>query len=533
MTAGDLQVRSAIAAMPVFQADGKFSMVAYERALSSRGMGPAGFEQRMQDALTAEQLQVAIQDSNWSTPAEIAESQRLRGQKRTFEYVTIDAERFLDETNISEEQARAHYDENQASFIAPEQVQLSYIELSRDSIAATLEADESELKGYYEQNLKNYMAPEQRQASHILFTLGKDAEEAEVAKVEEKVQSALDRLKAGEDFADLAKELSDDPGSAANGGDLGFFGRGVMVGPFEETAFALAEGEISEPVRSDFGIHLIRLEAIRPASGKAFEEVRDEVSEAYLGAEAERQLFEYAERLADLAYEDPDSLSPAAEGLGVEIKTSGWVPRTGAEGLFANDKLLNAAFSDDVLHQGLNSELIEISPQQMVVLRVDGHKESAVKPFEEVRDELIDNLHKEAAAEKAKEKGDALLAELKAGNRTLVELAAEMELEPVREELAQRNSPAPREVSNAVFRLPRPQGEATRGYGSTVLGNGDYVLIALEAVEDGEVAEDAPQRKALGSGLARSMGSAEFQHLIKNLRQSADVRIELTSGDEE
>lgn len=528
MAAGDLQVRSAIAAIGAFQIDGRFNLNAYERALSSRGMSPASFEDRMQQALTTEQLQSAISDSNWATLKEFRDAQRLRQQKRSFAYIRLDADALLETIEVDDARAKSEYEANSADYIAPEQVRLRYIELDRDSIAATLEAAESDLLGYYQQHVKNYMAPEQRKASHILIALASDAPEAEVAEAEKKARAILDRISAGEDFATLAQELSDDPGSAPNGGDLGFFGRGVMVGPFEDAAFSLAQGEISDPVRSDFGFHIIRLDAIQPSVGRSFEEVREEVRSAYLTEQAERKLYEIAERLANLAYEESGSLAPASEALGIDIQVSDWIPKTGGSGIFANPKLLNAAYGDDVLHQGLNSELIEISPQQMLVLRVEDHKESAVRPFDEVRDEIIEKLKSQLASEQVGAQGRKLLESLRSGQLDMAVAAEQAGVEVQQQELVARTGPAPSEISSRAFRMPRPVDDAPV-YGEAELADGDFVVLRLDAVQDGDPdAQDDAQRVSASQSMARALGSAEYDHLLKNLRQEGEVTLSLT-----
>ena len=273
----------------------------------------------------------------------------------------------------------SYYETNQQLFMAPERVKVEYIELDIANISATLKADEASLLGYYEQHKNEYVTAERRRASHILFALS-EGPAAEADALQTGIESALERIRSGEEFAKVAKELSQDPGSAESGGDLGYFDKGIMDQAFEDAAFALSVGEVSEPVKSSFGYHIIKLTAVQEESGKSYDQVKDQIKAAYLKSEAEKLFYEYAERLSDLAYEDPDSLQPAADALGIETKISDWIERSGGSGLFASTKVTGAAFSDDVLLERHNSEAIEIGAEHILVLRVVEHEESSVRP---------------------------------------------------------------------------------------------------------------------------------------------------------
>jgi peptidyl-prolyl cis-trans isomerase D len=533
MKAGDALVRAEIARIPVFQVDGRFSMTAYERTLRSQGLSPQGFEQRMYRGLVSDQLQNAVSGTAWVTDAELAESVRLRRQQRSFAYLTIAASAHMPEEPPSDAEIQEYYETHTQDFIAPEQVKVDYIELDRAAISETLEADEAELLAYYEQHKGSYITPERRRASHILFLAEEGANPAQLEEARNQAQAVRERALAGEDFGELAKELSQDPGSAEQGGDLGFFGRDVMDPAFEEASFTLEEGAISEPVRSAFGFHIIKVTGIQPEGGKSFEEARREVEEAHLRAEAERVYYEYAEQLADLAYEDPTTLLPAADALGIEIEHSDWIPRQGGMGLFRNPKLTAAAFSDDVLYQGNNSELVEITPEHSVVLRVVEHKEAATKPLEEVRDQIIASLKQQQASAKAKQSGEAQLAKLNASGAKLEEIAEELELELVTKELVERNSAGGREVANAVFRMAAPEAGQTL-YQGLATANGDYLLIGLSQVKDGDISQLSDNEKEqLRRALAGSMGRAEYEHILVNLRSDAKVELRLKSTQDD
>ncbi len=259
--------------------------------------------------------------------------------------------------------------------MAPERVKVLYLELDLENIASTLEADEEAMLEYYDQHKSDYITEEQRSARHILIAVDATNDEAAESSARALADTALVRINGGEDFSAVAKELSQDPGTSDMGGDLGYFGKGEMDDAFDAAAFAMNEGAISEPVRTEFGFHIIQLTGIRPKQGKSFDEARDEVKVAHLKDQAERLFYEYAEKMNDQAYEDPDSLEPAAAVLNLEVSESGWFTRDGGEGIASSLKVASAAFSDDVLSGGHNSEVIELGAEHMVVLRILEHEE--------------------------------------------------------------------------------------------------------------------------------------------------------------
>jgi len=447
-------------------------------------------------------------------------------QRRDFDYLRIPANNYTDAVDVLEQDARNYYTARQAEFMAPERVKVEYLELDIAAISESLSADEESLIGYYEQNKKAYIVPEQRRASHILITLDESGDDAARERSLKQAEAALERVRTGEDFAQVARELSQDPGSADQGGDLGFFGKGVMDQAFEEVTYAMSEGDVSEPVRSQFGFHIIKLTAIRPESGEPFDAVKEKIRSAYLKNEAERLFYEYAERMSDLAYEDPDSLQPAADALGIETRRSNWFDREGGDGLFASTKLVGAAFSDDVLLEGHNSEAVEISSEHIAVLRVIEHEEAAVRPFDSVREKILSTLKMEKAASLAKDKGNELIEELSQG--AAVDLLAGKEgLELIsREGVGRDEREMPPALVSRLFKMPRPAGEQPV-YAGVRLPDGDYAVVVLNRVEDGELktVDELGGEATLKSMIERSRGEVYFRHLVQNLKDQADIVI--------
>ncbi|TVQ84706.1 MAG: peptidylprolyl isomerase [Chromatiaceae bacterium] len=530
----DQAVQAAILAEPFFQEDGVFSRAAYQRVLRLQGLSPAGYEENLRQRLLTTQLPRAVTETEFVTPAELDASIRLLRQRRELSYILLDAASFMPTEAPDEESIQAWYDTHQAAFETPEQVRASYLLLDAATLLGDAAPDEATLRERYQERLPEFSTPEERRIRHILITapVGSEAEVADAAR--ERLLAAREQILAGADFATLAAELSDDPGSAANGGDLGFVARGLLDPAFAEVAFGLPAGELSEPVRSRFGYHLIEVTEVRGGEVSDFEAVREQLARELTAGQTEAAFFDAAEQLATLAYESPDSLIPAAEALGLTVQTSDWFARDGGEGLFANPRVVAAAFSDDVLEQGNNSELIEpaLDGQQALVLRVDDRRPPALQPMEAVRDEIIASLQSEQAAAAALEAAAAMVEQLQAG-APLDEVAGEHAV--VVPGLVARNAPGllPT-VLQVGFALPRPESAAADStYGSAATPEGGAVVVALASVDDADptglpAAERAGERSLLSDALGRS----HLSEFLAYLRGRAKVEQRAFDGDE-
>ncbi|MES9922836.1 MAG: SurA N-terminal domain-containing protein [Candidatus Thiodiazotropha endolucinida] len=527
LRAGSNMIQASILSMPTFQKDGRYDQQTYERALRLQGLSPAGFEDRVRRALVAEQLSQAVQAGSFVTPKELNESQRLLKQTRELSYFVVPASDFKLSDDLSDDEIKTYYEANQSAFISPEKVKVEYILLDVGTAGGTIDVDEERLRGYYENNQDEFGLPEQRQASHILILAAADADQSTVDEAKAKIDALAERLRNGESFEELAKQNSQDPGSAASGGDLGFFGKGIMDPAFESAVYALQEGGVSEPVRTSFGFHLIKLTGIKDGTVKPFEEARTEVEAAYRKFEGERLYFELAEQLADLSYEDPDSLESAASVLELSIQQSDWITREQGAGVFANLKVRTAAYSDDVLKEHNNSELIEIDGTSSLVLRVLDHQESSVLPLDEVKQQITETLQQQKAEQQAQAEAEKRMAEMAAG-APLSDVAESYAVTgPMTVDRNDRQIPPG--LSSALFRTAKPAAGGSSP-GTARLAGGDFAVYLLTGVTEGS-ADDKSNLQQQES-LRRMLGRDHYEMVLTDLESHADIEILLNTDSE-
>ncbi len=524
MRISDVRLANYIRTIPELQNAGQFDKELYNRLLRSQGLSVKGFEQSVRGDLLLQQLRQGVMDSAFATRAEIEALIRLREQRRELGYMIVPAAQFAQTAAIDDATIEKYYNDNRDQYRTPEQVSVEYLELSVASLAGGVQVTEENLQQFYQERKRDFSVPEERQARHILIQVGSDAPQAEVDAARTKAQDVLARVRQGGSFADLAREVSQDPGSAQNGGDLGFFGRGIMDKAFEDASFALAVGDVSEPVRSAFGFHIIKLEALRGGESKPFEEVRAQLERELKRQRAEEQYFAQAEQLYNLTFENPDNLSVAAKALGLQLRTTEPFSRERGLGIAANPKVRTAAFAEDVLQRGNNSEPIELSADHEVVLRVKERKAEGVRSLDEVREDIRQTLRHSAAMKKAQETGQALIGRLEKGE-DIAELAKSAKLTWERPAAVGRVAAEVNpEITGEAFRLPRPlPGKPV--FGGKVLVSGDFAVIAVYEVKDGDpaLADDAAKKSATET-LVRSRGGNEFQAYAKALEAKTTIK---------
>lgn len=520
MYISDEQLAYRIQTIDSFAENGVFSRAAYGQQLTQAGESTVGFEYRIRRGLIADQLVNGIIGSSFATSDDIALTVRLRDQEREVGYVTIPVGTFKSDIDVTDEEIKTYFEANTENYKTEEKVQLEYLELKVDDLVSLVELDESELEDYYEDQKERFMTSEQRRASHILIELGDDSGAAK-----DKAAEVYAEVQAGEkDFATLVKEYSDDLGSTNEGGDLGFFAKGIMDENFEDTVFSQSIGDVSEPIRSEFGYHIIKLEDIQASTGKKFSEVKVDIEAEVRKKKAEKTYFDKLELLANLAYETPDTLEVAKEELGLTIQTSPFVGKRGAAGVFGNRKVIDAAFSDDVLQENLNSEAIELSSTHALVVRLKEHKPSEVKPLDDVKAQIETTLIDEKALEKAKSISTEIAGKIKSGTPA-EDAASELEYSWNESKWVKRDVPdMPRELVQAAFALKRIDGTSVETKG-VELNNGDYALLMLTDVKDGDVADLSDEdKKQITDGIANAAGVDSFTMLLKALKDEAVIK---------
>lgn len=517
----DEQLAGMIRDVPQFQRDGKFSQETYEQALRSQGQSTAGFEERARREVLSQQLQIAVMGSEFSTASEERALMQLRSQTRDIGFMVLSAANYEKEMSVTDEEVGRYYETNAARFAIPEQVSVNYIELNAAAMAGAVPVSEQEIAERYESQKLNYRSPEERKARHILVRVAKDADEKSVAEAKAKIDELAQRIAKGESFAELAKAHSQDPGSATQGGDLGFFGRGMMDPAFETATFTLKKGEVSQPVRSTFGFHLIQLEELRGGETKPLAEVRNQIAAEIRQEQADQKFFELAGKLGNLVYEHPDNLEEASSQLGLPLQQSAPFARSGGAGFAANPKISAAAFSDKVLKEGENSEVIEVNDKHLVVLRLREHMPEKQRALEEVKAQITAQLKKDKAKLRVEELANELLTRLAKGEDPRV-LAKEAKVEWTRVASAAREgSELPPAVATQAFRMPRPADKASTAI--TTMPEGGQALIALYAVASpSETGSD--ESGMLKRQLQQANAQVVFNSMLASLRAKATIK---------
>jgi peptidyl-prolyl cis-trans isomerase D len=522
----DAQVRAEIAAIPAFQVDGKFDADAYRSILAGQRMSPAMFEQRVRGDLQTQLLPNAIAASTPVGKADLDAFLALRLQTRDLRYAVLPRPALTD-TKVTDAQVAAWYKAHAAEFMTPEQVSLDYIELDAASVKLDVQPDDATLKARYDQEKQRFVQPEQRLVSHILVKVPANATPEQQKAALAKAQKIDAEAKApGADFAKLAAADSDDLGSRRQGGDLGWIEKGVTNAAFENTLFAMHKGDISAPVLSPEGYHILWLRDVRAGTAKPFAEVRDDLVKEVLDSERERKYSEVAGKLTNLVYQDPSSLEPMAKAMKLPLEHTGLFGRDGGTtGLAANKKVVKAAFSDSVLTQGNSSDPIDLGPNHIVIVHVAEHKPSAAKPLAEVGDQIrqaVLTARVEAAASK---RAQALFADLrKSGDLGKVAGSAEVGVQPMKG--AARVQPGvPPALLEAAFKLPHP-AKGKPQFALVPLGAGSYALLAVDAVHPGKSdALTAQQLESLRGQMQQAYAVTATRAFIDVLKRGAKIEI--------
>jgi peptidyl-prolyl cis-trans isomerase D len=521
ITVSDAQLQAVIAEIPAFReggGTGKFSPALYQAALRAEGMSERQFEGMLRKDMIVNQVRQSVAATAIIPTAVMDRLYRLRVQEREVSQQVLAPEQFAAKVQIAPEAVKAYYDANQDRFKLPEKVRVQYAILTLDGVQRRVTLTPEQIEKHYEERRAQFEKPEERRASHILITVPANATPEQKAKAREKAEALLAQAKKSpQTFAELAKKNSEDPGSAQEGGDLGFFPHGKMVKQFDDAVFGMHIGDITGPVETQFGFHIIKLSATKPAEGPKLETVKAQVEEELRKAEGGKRFAEAAETFSNLVYEQPDSLKAAADELKLELQTSGWItPQGGGENpLLNNQKFLRALFSEEALKQERNTEAIEITPGMLISARVIEHQPATLRPFEEVRAEIVARLTNDKAVELAKQEGEALLARLQKGE------GDSRAWSPPQLVTRERRAGLHQEAIEGVFRADASKLPAFLGLSTP---DGRYVIYRISRIIDVQTV-DAEARKTLARQLEQMLGMEAESARLRGVKERTKVEI--------
>ncbi len=494
---------------PEFQVDGAFSAARFDQVIQQMGYSRLQFRQLLEQEMLIGQLRAGISGTGFVTDRQVDNFARLERQTRDFATLTLPAQQ--EAIEVGDEQIKEYYEANADRFRTPEQVIVEYVELKKESFFDQVEVSDEELQELYQKQIANLA--EQRRAAHILIETGGELSDDE-AKA--KIDEIATRVKNGDDFAAVAKEASQDPGSANEGGDLGFAGPGVYDPAFEDALYALNEGEVSAPVKSEFGWHIIKLLGVQSPEVPAFESLKPQLVRELKAQQVEQRFVETSKQLEDSAFEASDLAQPAQE-LGLMVQTTEAFGRDGGEGITANRQVIQAAFSDEVLVDGANSSVIELDPDTSIALRVKEHLKPAAIPLADVREDIVQQLQRSLAAEAARAKGEQLLADLRKGQQP-----DDGQWQAVESATRSQEGVAPA-LLQAVFRMPHPEQQDKPSYSGVALSNGDYAVVRLNGVNEPEAALTDEEKLNYRRFLASRVGQQDFAAFRQKLQAEAEI----------
>ncbi|MGS0825921.1 SurA N-terminal domain-containing protein [Shewanella sp. 0m-8] len=502
----DAQVIAAIKAEPAFQTDGHFDNDRYQAILRQLGYQANSFRDMMRTDMTRRQLVATLIGSEFVLPGEAKHLADLQGQTRDIDYKVIDATPFLADISVTDEQIKTYYDSNLGQFIRPEVVSLDYIELDAKDLASDVTVTDADAQAYYDEHQAQYTQAEKRLAAHILVQLGDDDSAAKA-----KAEAIYKQLQDGADFAEIAKTESEDTFSGEQGGQLDWFEAGVMEPEFDQALFALNKGEYSNVVKTNFGYHIIKALDIQPGAQAPFADVKEKIIAQLQDKQAVDKFYELQQVLADSSYEVPDTLVEAAKDLGVEVQTTAEFTRSNPPELFSKPELLNEAFSSNVLLDGMNSDVLEVEPNHVVVIRVNTHKAAGTMDLADVRNAIANRLKQEQANEAARKQAQELM--------TAVEASGVPADFVVQDKLARFAQDVDGAIVNKAFAMAQPTDKPS--VDTVALANG-YAVVVLKQVNAAE-GVDASLLDALKQRLSSQYSENDYRAVIATLKAKGEV----------
>jgi peptidyl-prolyl cis-trans isomerase D len=518
LTVPDDRVAQLIAGIEAFQEGGKFDKKHYESVLANQNMSPLTFEARVRDELLGQQIQEAYAQNGFAATSVADNVIHLNEQQRIVSVSTLSLQSFLSQAKVDDAALKKYYEQNPKEFQVQEQAKVEYVKFSADDLLAKAEVSKEDVRKYYDEHLNDFGTPEERHAAHILITVNAAAPQAEQDAAKAKAELLLQQAKnnpAG--FDDLARKNSQDTGSAANGGDLGFFGRGMMVKPFDDVAFALKAGEISGLVKSDFGYHIIKLIAVKPSRAMPFDEARAGIVTKLRQQKASDMFAEMAEKFSNAVYEQSDTLKPAADLVGAKIERSGWLSKGTAAGEPWTAKMLQAIFNDEVVKNKRNTAAIEVAANTLVAARILEYKPASVRALSEVQEVIRQKLLRLQALELVAKQGKSMLAELQGGSKPTLNWAAPQIV--TRAQHGTLDIELTRQIFQAnAAKLPQFVGAEDAQSG--------YMLVRIDAVKESAAIDDV-KRARYAQQLRKLTGEEMFHSYLADARRQATIKVSL------
>ncbi|MCE3252946.1 MAG: peptidylprolyl isomerase [Cellvibrio sp.] len=513
MTIGNTYLGEQIASAPQFKNEaGAFDNDRYQQVLRNMGYTHSTYSKILSDEIVINQLQAGISATAFTTPFQLDDVVALSFQSRDLGYVILPAAKVRESIQVETAEIQAYYDANQQMFTSEEQIAVDFITLSVTDLMKNITVTEEQVRKQYEQNLSSFVATPERQAAHILVE----------GENQDKIKTVTDKLAAGEDFAALAKEFSDDSGSKEQGGDLGFTKGDAFPAEFEAALAKLKVGEVSAAVKTDAGTHFIKLLAEKGSEAPAFEEQKASIEDQLKRAEAEGLFVAQLEKLRDLSY-NAESLAEVAQELGLKAENSGLFERSKGKDLMANAKVVAAAFSAEVLQEGNSSDVIEIDSSNVIVLKKTDHKPSQVKPLASVQEQITNTLKDQKAKTLLTEQATKMIADLKSGaNFSELSKVVGVELKQAKA-VTRSTAEIDSDVLRYAFTMNKPAPGAST-FGSVTTANGDIAVVAVETVTPGSYEKVTPEQKtAITAQLGSIYGKNDFSSYQKFLKDAADI----------
>ena len=510
----DQQLSQYIIGMPEFQKDGKFSQELYDKVLQSNQLTPKKFEESIRNDLLIQQVRDGLQKLTFIPPNNLAETLKATSQQREISVAEFKTKEYMAKANIAEKDMQAFYDQNKSKFLAPEQVKAEFVVFSLASILPTINVTDDEIKAFYKTNADKYQNQQQREASHILIAASKNAPPAEKAKAKAKAEDILSQIRKNPKmFEELATKYSQDPESAKKGGELGAFGRGMMVKPFDDAVFSMKVNEISNIVESDFGYHIIKLTKII-GEGGGFDSIKPQIKAELIYQKGQEKFAALAEEFSNKVYEQSSSLDAVSKKFNLPIQKTDWISRNDSDKFFKNETLINALYSKESIKDHRNTEAIEVTPNNLISARVIDYKAQSTKPFADVKKNIEDYLKFESAKKTVASEGEAAL-------KTIGDTSRKIDWQPAVLVDRKNTKGLSEAVINHAYKMPTDKLPSYSGF---VDGNNGYVIVKVNKVAfPSDNNED--NKKAFVSDYTDALTSEYVSAYLKGLKAKANVSV--------